>query len=245
MMIEAYIKDVEGCDAVVLFIHGFLGNPSHFNKFIELLPENISVYNVLLCGHGGTVRDFAKASMEKWKKQIEETVDLLVKKYSKIFVVGHSMGTLFSIEAAMRYPKQVKAIYLLQSPLKIKIKARAVWNSIKAIFSKDSTSVAYQNAHSVKLNFKLWQYFGWIPRYMELRKESKIKRETLKQLEVPCTVFQAVKDELVSIKSVKYIPEKENITLYCLDNSAHFIYSPEDMDLMQKTIINGITERLG
>ena len=39
---------------------------------LSLVPDNISVYNVLLDGHGKGVKEFSKTSMKKWKKQIDD-----------------------------------------------------------------------------------------------------------------------------------------------------------------------------
>ena len=37
----------------VLFIHGILGTPRHFDDFIPLVPAGYNIFNVLLDGHGG------------------------------------------------------------------------------------------------------------------------------------------------------------------------------------------------
>lgn len=228
-----YIRHIDG-DRVVLFIHGFLGSPEHFEKFIEIVPENYGIYNVLLCGHGGTVKDFSKASMKKWIKQIEQIVIELSQRYKEITIVAHSMGTLFAYMMAIKYPESVKNMLLLGTPLKISVKCTAFVNSTKSIFGlisdNDEVGKAYAKAHSVKLNLRLWEYIGWIPRYLELFAESKKGRTNIQLVDVPCFIFQSSKDELVSRKSEKFIPEKENISLTVLENSAHFIYSQEDFD---------------
>lgn len=234
---ETYIKDVSDADSVVLFIHGFLGSPEHFERFISLIPENISIYNILLKGHGGSVADFGNASMKEWKKQISDIIDELNKKYQRIFIVAHSMGTFFAMESALKYPDTIKSIFLLQMPLKIGVKPKAAVNTFKSFFntfSDDEISRAYKNSHSVKLNFRIWEYIGWIPRYLELFKESHAARGTILKIETPCMIFQSAKDELVSRKSVKYIPGKENIMLSILDKSAHFIYNKEEIAYLEK-----------
>lgn len=232
---EEYIRHTDG-DRVVLFIHGFLGSPEHFKKFIELVPKEYGIYNVLLYGHGGTVKDFSSASMKIWKSQIKEILKELDEKYKEIIIVSHSMGTLFSYSMAIRYPEKIKAMLLLGTPLKIGVKWIAFVNSIKSIFGiisdEDEVGKAYNRAHSVKLNLKLWEYIGWIPRYSELFCEAKTGRNNIQNVNVPCFIFQSKKDELVSFKSVKFIPDKENIHLTVLKNSAHFIYDKEDLKVV-------------
>jgi len=233
---KEYIREIENSDTAVVFIHGFLGSPEHFEPFIRITPDNISVYNILLDGHGGTVRDFAKSSMLKWQIQSDNLFEKLCKKYNSIIVVAHSMGTFFAIDAAINHPDKIKYIMLLQSPLKIGVKPTAAVNTFKSlfnIFSDDSVSVAYKNAHSIKLNMRVWEYAGWIPRYIELFAKSKQSRKTITKLTTPTILFQAQKDELVSMKSVKYIPSNNNsITTQILKASAHFIYDTADLRQM-------------
>ena len=232
---EEYIRHTDG-DRVVLFIHGFLGSPEHFEKFIELVPKDYGIYNVLLYGHGGTVKDFSSASMKIWKSQILKILKELDEKYKEIIIVSHSMGTLFSYSLAIKYPEKIKTMLLLATPLKIGLKWTACVNSLKSLFGiisdDDEVGKAYNKAHSVRLNLKLWEYIGWIPRYLELFREAKAGRINIQKVNVPCFIFQSGKDELVSFKSIKYIPKKENIHLSVLNNSAHFIYDKEDFKIV-------------
>ena len=50
-----FIRYLPGSDRAVLLIHGIAGTPAHFWQFLPLIPEDWSVYNVLLDGHGGEV----------------------------------------------------------------------------------------------------------------------------------------------------------------------------------------------
>lgn len=219
-------------ESAVLFIHGFLGTPDFFNQFIPVIPENYDVYNMLLCGHGGNVKDFSNSSMKMWKSQATQTVNALAEKYKEIFIIAHSMGTFFAMEAGVAFPKKVKGIFLLGTPLKIFVRPIAVTNAAKLLFNlfpkNDETFLCYKNAVGVKLDKRLWEYIGWIPRYMELFRESKQARKRIRYVNVPCYMFHSQHDEVVSMKSIKLIPEKENIFTTVLKDSSHFIYSDKD-----------------
>ncbi len=232
---KQFVRHVPDAKTAVLFIHGFLGSPRHFDEFVRMIPEDIAVYNILLEGHNAGVREFGLASMEKWKTQADKAVCELINRYGSLVIVAHSMGTFFAMEAAVKYPQNVKSIMLLQTPLKIGVKAAAPINTVKSFFSdfsRDPVIKIYHNAHSVKLNIRVWEYVKWIPRYLELFEESKKSRELILKLTTPTFIFQSRRDELVSMQSVKYIPDKENIHLTVLDNSAHFIYRKKDFDIM-------------
>ncbi len=244
---KEYIRHTDG-NRVVLFIHGFLGSPEHFESFIDLVPENCGIYNVLLRGHGGNVRDFAGASMKQWKEQVENIIFELNEKYREIIIVAHSMGTLFAYDLSAKYPECIKALLLLGTPLKIGVKVTAFVNSFKSLLGlisdEDEVGKAYDKAHGVKLNLKLWEYIGWIPRYLELFSESKRSRTTIENVNVPCYIFQSAKDELVSRKSEKFIPQKENIALTVLEKSAHFIYDKNDFTKVTEVFLDILSDKI-
>ncbi len=235
-MHKPYAKEVPDAHSAILCLHGFLGSPAHFRPFLPFFPAGYSVYALLLDGHGGSTKDFAHASMEKWKTQVEDAVRNLSDKYEKIYIVAHSMGTFFAMEASLAHPK-IKGIFLLATPLKIAVRLSAVVNSVKAFFrihsENDAVGKAYMCAHSVTLSKKPWEYIGWVPRYLELFRESRYARKTIALLTVPCRIFQSAGDELVASSSLKFIPDKPNITAAVLPQSRHFIYAANDMELLR------------
>ncbi len=237
MQHKAYVKDADG-DSAVLFIHGFLGSPGHFSGLIPLVPEDYGIYNILLEGHGKGTREFAAASMKAWKRQVEKAVCELEKKYKKIYIAAHSLGTLLAMEAAINHPQSIKALWFLGSPLKIWVKPQAFKNTIKSFFNvlsaNDSTALAYKNSHSVTLDKRIWLYAGWIPRYLELFEEAKKARDNILRIEIPVFIYQSAGDELVSLKSMDYIPQKDNIHVKVLENSAHFIYDEKDFSYLAR-----------
>ena len=44
----------------MLFVHGIVGTPRHFDFLIDVVPSTVSIYNILLDGHGYGVRDFSR-----------------------------------------------------------------------------------------------------------------------------------------------------------------------------------------
>ncbi len=228
---KTYIRHTDG-DTAVLFIHGFLGSTEHFEQFIPSVPKNCAIYNILLQGHGGSALEFGRASMRKWKAQVDDAVCKLTERYSDIIIMAHSMGTFFAMDAALKYPKSVKALVLLQSPLKIAVRSYAFVNTIKSLFNlipeNDEAGLAYRRSHSVRLTLRIWEYIGWIPRYLELFREARRARTVITKIGHPCYIFQSKNDELVSMKSMRFIPNKPNIRTEVLPASAHFIYSDGD-----------------
>ncbi|MEE0061592.1 MAG: alpha/beta fold hydrolase [Acutalibacteraceae bacterium] len=228
-------------DTAVLFIHGIIGTPNYFNRFIPLIPEDWTVCNLLLDGHGKGIDDFAKTSMDKWKAQVEEKVNQLCDMHENIILVGHSMGTLFAIQQGIKNPDKIKALMLLAAPLRVGVKPLMFSNFAKVVFNHfeddDHMALATVNTFGIDMDKRLWKYLGWIPRYLELFSEIRKTREILSELSVPCYAFQSKNDEAVSMTSCNDLNINENIHTTVLNDSTHYYYNNDDYNL----IVNQLT----
>lgn len=213
----------------ILFIHGILGIPDYFASYLPLVPPDWQVCNMLLKGHGGSVRDFSAASMDEWKQQVENALCALLKSHEKVVIAAHSMGTLLAIQQALKKP--VAALFLINVPFKVRIRPelfriswKVFWGDIRP---DDKWTLAAQRAYGIERDPHVLRYLGWIPRYLELFSEIKRTRETAHRLTVPCQVYLSVQDEMVSLKGRKVLEGNPYVTLTILHESGHFYYSPE------------------
>ena len=227
--------------AAVLFVHGIVGTPNHFADFVSLVPENVSVYNVLLDGHGGSVRDFSHTSMQKWEKQMRDAVDELMLSHTEVYIVAHSMGTLFAIDRAIEN-EAVKGLFLLAVPLVISPKPRMVSNLCKVYFDKikpdDVVAQAAKRCYGIAQDKNPFHYVGWLPRYLELFAKAKETRRKIQLLQTPCVAYQSAKDELVSHKSAQRLAKNEKISVVELKNSGHYYYAPDDLAFLLRAFEN-------
>ena len=194
---EPYIRIVPGSDTAVLMVHGIVGTPHHFDGILAAIPENWCVYNILLDGHGGDVKNFSKTSMEIWRKQVRSILNALGVRYKRIFIVAHSMGTLLTMEAASDQKNKIAGMLFLASPLKIGVKPRTALYALQLAFEldkPDSGAAVMRRDCGVELSKKLWLYLGWIPRFMELFRQAKKCRELVKKLDMPCIAIQSKND---------------------------------------------------
>lgn len=235
-------------DTAVLYIHGILGTPEHFHAFFPLAKQ-FSQYSILLDGHGGNAKDFAKTSMAKWKSQVDSKIKELLATHKYIILVAHSMGTLFAISASIRYAVRVKGIFLMNVPLKVRIKPSLFGNCWKVFWNKarpeDVQAIAAQKAYGIGCDCKIWRYLGWIPRYLELFREIRTVRQQISSISVPCLVFLSTQDEMVSISSADFWGEYPYVELNKIPESTHFYYSPQDMDLMLHKFSTFISDCVG
>lgn len=247
-MHKEYKHIVNGANTAVLFIHGILGTPNHFKDFIPLVPEEYSIHNLLLDGHGRGVKEFSHTSMKTWKNQVETAVNELLKTHKQIIIAAHSMGTLFALQQAYNRPEKIKYMFLLATPLKLGIKFKMFSNSMKLYFNKiksdDTEGLAYKAACGIKQDKKFWLYLGWIPRFFELFKEIKFTRTLLKNISVPSFAFQSKNDETVSHKSIDFIKDNALIKYNILQKSSHHYYFESDYDILLKKFNDIFTKPL-
>ena len=242
---KAYIHEVDGSKKAVLMIHGITGSPAHFKDLLPAVPQDWSVYNILLDGHGKKVADFSATSMEKWKKQVADVLNDLMKRYEKIVVVAHSMGTLFALEAASNHPQKVAGLFLLAVPLRVRVPLSTVEAALRVAAGKTdghATAAAMVEDCSITLDGPLYRYIGWAPRLLELLEEIKRVRMLLPRMRVPCLAFQSRKDELVSMEAAKDLARNSRIKVSVLENSGHFAYEATDAGLLRRKLREMLAE---
>ena len=234
-----------GSENAVLLIHGICGSPAHFAGLLPLIPPDWSVYNILLDGHSGTVGEFGRSSMEKWKTQVENLLEKLFREHSRVFLVGHSMGTLFAIRAAVGNAERVPGLFLLAVPLRPHLPLstmltclRVAWGNLRP---DDAAAWAMRNDTGIQLTRRLWQYIPWAPRMVELLAECSRVRRLLPRLQVKTLAFQARGDELVSIRTVDDLHKNPWIHTTVLEESGHFAYGSGDTRLLEEAFRDFLT----
>ena len=238
-----YIRIVENADTAVLMIHGIVGTPAHFQNLLPLIPENWSVYNILLDGHGKQVEDFSHTSMENWKRQVEIQLDEILLTHRRVLIIAHSMGTLFAIRQAIRCPDRICGLFLLNVPLTPYVQPKAAVQSVQmalGIPPNNGSARAMEAASSIQLSPKLWKYVGWMPRFWELLQECRATIKCLPELKTPTLSFQSRHDELVSMRACKYLDAHPYITNTILESSGHFAYSKIDTAFLQRKLKENI-----
>lgn len=235
---QEIIRIVPGSKYAVLMLHGILGTPDHFEELVPLVPEDWSLHALLLDGHGGKVEDFSRTSMKKWKAQVFARLDELLASHEQVFIAAHSMGTLFAIQASLRYPVRIPALFLLGSPLRVFVRPKSAVDSVMmSVFyhvdPNDWSAVGMRRGCSVEADWRVWKYPFWIPRFLELFREIWDTRKLLPQITVPTQVFQSQKDELVHPSSYDDFLGYSPITVTMLPDSGHFGYREQDLELLK------------
>lgn len=235
---QEYRRIVPGAEMGVLMIHGIVGTPHHFDDLLPLIPENWSVVNLLLEGHGQGAAEFGAASMDQWKGQVSRELDALLAYHEKVLIVGHSMGTLFAIQSAIDCPDRVAGLFLQAVPLRPYVHPKMTLVSAKLMLDVgvegDPLAQTLEKESGVEVDWRLWEYIGWPVRFVELLAECERIRRELPQLKVRTLALQSCKDELASDLSIRDLEKNEHIRVIPMKNSGHFSYEGEELEIMLK-----------
>lgn len=214
----------------MLMIHGICSTPRHFDFLLPIIPEDVSVCNILLAGHGGDVKDFSRVSMKIWKQQVQHHLEELSLHHENLIVVGYSLGTLLTLNFLEKYPK-IKGILLLNTPLSIFLRPLMIPRSLRISFGKGNPNNIMERAMyedlSIRLTPYLWRYLGWIPNFLSLFRLSLQCRKKAAGVRVPCYALFSAKDEMVAIRSQKFFPKEPYVHCMVFENSGHCYYAPE------------------
>ena len=238
-------RSVAGAKTAILFIHGIIGTPNHFYMLSPLVPDSVTFYNLLLDGHGKGPLEFGRTSMKKWEQQVRDAVDELAADHEEILIVGHSMGTLFAIEQAMRCEK-IRRMFLIAVPITPRPGTQLYANALKMYFDRvrpdDLHTVAATRCYGIGPDKNLFHYYRWTPRYLELFHKVYKTRKRLPHLQTPCVAYQSELDEMVSRRSIPYLQKHAPFPVRVLEKSSHTYYDPADEAYLQEEFLKFIND---
>lgn len=228
---EPFLRTVAGARYAVLFVHGILGTPDHFDAFLPAVPENFSVCSLQLDGHKGDVRNFSRSRLRIWREQVFSAAESLLEKHDRLLICAHSMGTLFAIDFSLSHPDRVAGLFLLAVPLcpapKPYILPGMLRIALDHIPPTDTWAMRTRKAYGLMPDAHLWHYLGWLPRYGELLIEILRIRRRMNRLTTPCCALHSDRDELLRRKPSRLL-RKPCIELHILPTSGHYSYSAAD-----------------
>lgn len=110
------LKHETQADECWLVIHGYRGYPGEFVRpAVDLFREGFDVFVPRLPGHGTCGRDFVRSHAEDWTGLSGNAIQDLKTKYSKVHLLGHSMGTAIVAMLASKDPELGKIVYVSPS----------------------------------------------------------------------------------------------------------------------------------
>lgn len=131
-------------DTAVILLHGFIGSPFEVYSLGEQLnTSGYTVYMPLMKGFGGGTELANRTDYSAWQSTVKESLDVLSPHYSKVVVIGFSLGGTvvsdFLLNRESKYPA-VKGAVLLAPYYSPSVTGGKFLNTMMAVFT-DSISL--------------------------------------------------------------------------------------------------------
>ncbi|CAM3940062.1 alpha/beta fold hydrolase [Alkalicoccus chagannorensis] len=217
-----------------LIVHGFTGTPeevkdiqSHFQK------EAWLVYTPELPGHNGTRQALKESNHREWIYKAQVALEELLKRCSRVYVIGFSMGGVIAGYLAARYP--VDRLVLISS---------SVFYLNPKQIAEDVTGWALEGFRGELADNDVYRFYREkvrrtpVEATVEFARLVKRLRHAFEEIDVPTLIVQGEKDGLVPARSAQYIFDKirsEEKQLYYLEQAKHYIWFGEQKeDFLEK-----------
>lgn len=194
---------INGNKDAVVFVHGILGSPCQFRFLAEgLFNLGFDCRAILLPGHGCTAREFGRASAADWQEYFTKAVNDAKKRYSRVFIAGHSMGGLL----CLRYAAQmdVSGVVLINTPLVFRISGKQVGTGLRILLCRadndDDFLAASRQAYSITRG-NILSYPLWVRQFAGLYFMARKTRNILANIRSSVLIAQSGRDESVNKKS--------------------------------------------
>lgn len=228
-------------NTAVLFIHGFLGSPRQFQYLEPIVRKSgCDAYSLLLPGHGGTLSDFVRSGRSKWQSYVSREVERLRAQYESILLVGHSMGCLLAVNAALKDPAGIRGILALALPLYMRVSARGMqinWRYVTGRMRKRDERMQAAKEFCGVSDVFLWNAARMIPRVFDVLYMTWQSRVQVTKLRVPLSVVHSPGDEWVSRRTLAFAQNKlRDADIILLSESGHFWYADVDRQIIQNKL---------
>ncbi|MBM7096938.1 alpha/beta fold hydrolase [Bacillus sp. H-16] len=226
----------------VLCLHGFSGTPKEIEAISSHLQskEGWLVYTPNLPGHGSK-EGMREVTYKHWLYAAMVSIEELLERCEKVYVIGFSMGGMLASFLAAKYPVDrlvlisSAAYYLNPKQLVQDVRAWMVEGFQKPLFDE-----------------KLYQFYKKkiketpIMAAYEFTKVVKSARPLLKDITVPTLIIQGESDGIVPPKkSAEYIYEhiqSDDKRVYYIQNAKHYIWFGKEKEEFLQTIDAFLTE---
>lgn len=241
-------------DECWLIIHGYRGYPGEFTRpAADLFREGFDVFVPRLPGHGTCGKDFIKSHSKDWMDLAVNAINDLKAKYSKVHLLGHSMGS--AMVAILGCPDPEIGKIVLVSPsfenLQMPWTARAMLRVLSPFTPKvnchwhpsSKYHLHYEGAPCDELylggEYWTWYFTRQLPEYY------KIMKQGLKAIGA-CghehLVICPGRDKIISLPSLKLyldaVGDRKNYVI--VDNGTHSLFYDKDPEA-EESAVNAVT----
>ena len=223
----------EGNEVGVLVSHGFTGTTQSVRPLGEALAEEgFTVIGPRLEGHGTSMEDHASSTASDWISSIEAGLTWLQQRTSQTFFTGLSLGGMFALYFAAKYPDRIRGI--------VPINACVFLNDpdlARIVFDPEAPPTVPGVGSDIKAEGVEELVYPQVPvpPVKEFMAIMGVTDDLLPSIITPALILQSTEDHVVPPENGPHILEKlggEDKELVWLENSYHVATLDNDADLI-------------
>ncbi len=241
----------------IMFIHGFLGNPSDVRLLSEMaIEDGFDVITPLLPGSGTSPEDFKKTYYSQWYNYARDKYLEYRTQYKYFYIVGHSMGGTITLRIAEELSDspslQPTAIVISSAPVFLN---SLIENGVMYNFGFYFVRMASWFTDGVDIEphiisedgaDKVISYSGGYPKQgFSLKMGMKEAKMDLYKIKIPIFLAYSKNDKVVPFKNMWYIAskvesEKIKLKVYDLKRFSHSQHMLTAYDSTREDLYNEI-----
>jgi len=243
---ESEIKEIylEGESTGILMLHGFSASPLSFKPMARTFNQRgYTVYCVRLTGHGRTVEELDKVEKQAYYKCVDKKLAEFSRKVDKVFVLGHSLGSLLTTYLAANH--DLDGIILMSAPF-LPFKAELDLDTLHfatTLIEKVAGKLPRANprylVHTDYLQ-KHGSYSEFSTKGLEVIIELIADaRDNIEKVDEPILVIQATHDPLADPRGTEFIINKAKSPIkkvMYVDSISHRFYLGDKMPLVVEAV---------
>lgn len=101
----------------LVLLHGILASHRYWEDIVPLLSERNQIVALDLLGFGNSPKPKAAYSVQDHLRAIDATLAVAIPADERLVLVGHSMGSILSLNFADLHPKRIRALVLIAPPI--------------------------------------------------------------------------------------------------------------------------------
>lgn len=200
-LIEPFLFELPNTEAALLCVHGLTSTPYSMRALgSSLASDTLSVYSVLLPGHGTHPDDLAGRKWEEWYEAVETGFLDLKKKYTLIFLCGQSLGALLILLLASKH--SCSGIISISAGLQFQNR----WSIFLPLIRLFKKTIRKSNGPDIHDPIGRAEeiHYSEIPvqSLIEMRKLLKIVKKSLPSVHVPVLWLYSAEDHVFTSKSI-------------------------------------------
>ena len=213
------IKGKDKTKPLLLYLHGAGANSSSVISKAETLTSKLQEHFVVVLWDQrefGKTFELNKSPQPSTVKLIvndtKEVVDYLLKKFErkKLYLVGHSMGSVLGIHIAEKYPELLYAVVEMSPPVNGLESQRLAIDNLKKYFKKIKNDKAVKELATIKLPTKdfepLFIQYKWQTEFDGEKVTDKQWEEAIPTLKKALQTSGAIYNEIYEMNFFKQFP---------------------------------------